>query len=154
VVLFGGGTAGDLLGDIWEWDGTRWTKRTPTSGPAPPPRQAHNLVYDAMHARVVLFGGVGGIDGSTPLNDVWTWDGVRWTELALQPAPSPRLGAAMACDTAHGYLILFGGGGLHDTWFLGTEDPTDPDEPCYVGDCRRGVGRHAPQTGASRIGED
>jgi len=52
-----------LLNDTWEWDGTWWANLTPKTGPIPPPRAGQNLVYDATHARVLLFGGSGGTSG-------------------------------------------------------------------------------------------
>jgi hypothetical protein len=139
VVVFGGYTFNGPLNETWEWNGTRWANVTPQTGSLPPPRSGHNLVFDAMHGRVLLFGGTSATaDGGTPLNDVWTWDGARWTELAPLPAAGPLDGAGMVCDAAHGYILSFGGRSLvpvNDTWFYGTEDPAAADAPCYIGDC-------------------
>ncbi len=51
VVLFGG----SALSDTWEWDGSNWTKRTPTKSPSA--RSYHAMAYDVARQRVVLFGG-------------------------------------------------------------------------------------------------
>ena len=39
VVLFGGANGGGSLADTWEWDGTNWSRRNPTSSPSA--RYAH-----------------------------------------------------------------------------------------------------------------
>src|SRR5467141_4109365 len=47
VVLFGGTTGNDELGDTWEWDGNSWTK-VATTGPAP--RWGACMTYDSVNA--------------------------------------------------------------------------------------------------------
>jgi hypothetical protein len=137
VVLFGGVTAtGQLLSDVWEWDGTTWLDRTPTK-PGPQPRLDHALVYDAMNSRVVMFGGSSTFQ---LLNDLWAWDGSSWTQLATPLAPSPRASAALICDPVRGVLVLFGGIGnsgveLQDTWTFrqANEDELDRDTSTTAG---------------------
>lgn len=121
VVVFGGmgdGAPGEQpprLGDTWEYDGARWTRRD-TAGPSP--RLAPGAAYDSRRGVVILFGGAGA-DGF--LGDTWSWDGTTWTRLA-QAGPSPRAMAAMAYDAARDRIVLFGGrrgypnGDLGDTW--------------------------------------
>jgi hypothetical protein len=69
---------------------------------------------------VVLFGGVNDADGSTYLNDTWTWTGFKWIQQFPAVSPPARLYASLAYDAATGQLILFGGQGeaanLGDTW--------------------------------------
>lgn len=116
VVLFGGTTAGLLdtanrppeffYGDTWEWDGTAWVERTP-QGTTPVARHEHALAYDPVARVTYLFGG---LDASgIPLNDLWTWDGSRWTQLATQNPPGRRFDCAMAFDATRGKLVVFGG---------------------------------------------
>ena len=70
--------------------------------------------------QVVLFGGY---NGTSYLNDTWTWDGTTWTEDS-GPARAARAYASMAEDTGYadgtGALVLFGGYNgtsyLGDTW--------------------------------------
>ncbi len=108
VILFGGGYGAytNSLNDTWEWDGERWTQRTPAT--SPPARWGHALAYDAARQRVVLFGGYA--DGY--LNDTWEWDGTRWRLLASPTftQPGTRISAALAYE-ADGSTLLFGGRG-------------------------------------------
>jgi hypothetical protein len=39
-------------------------------------------------------------------SDVWTWDGTRWTELSLSPAPPMGGWAAMVCDPVRSELMV------------------------------------------------
>lgn len=76
------------------------------------------MAFDAEHHNVVLFGGVG---GSVPLDDTWTWNGTAWSHRqGLTANPAARQGAAMAFDEVNRQVILFGGlaasGQLSDTW--------------------------------------
>jgi hypothetical protein len=124
VILFGGRNASTLHGDTWQWDGTNWLQKSPTT--VPPAREQHRLVYDSARQRVVMFGGNGA--GNTMLNDTWEWDGTNWTFVALPASPTPRHYYAAAFDTARARTVLFGGhvvggGDLGDTWEYGATDP-------------------------------
>ena len=122
VVLFGGQGQGNepTYGDTWEWDGVDWHQVTFSDGQTvPPPRASQAMAYDSGRKRVVMFGG----DQNWPfLNDTWEFDGVQWTQVALNaPAPAPRYGAAAAYDPIRQKTVLFGGwnpssGLFGDTW--------------------------------------
>ena len=58
------------------------------------------MAYDAARSDLVLLND----NGST-----WTWDGSKW--MAKNPAhsPGPRIGEAMAYDSARHVVILYGG---------------------------------------------
>ena len=77
------------------------------------------MAYDSVHGQAVLFG------GTTPspvmdFGDTWTWDGANWTQQSQKTLPGARIYSAMAYDSAHDQVVLFGGfvGGtfLNDTW--------------------------------------
>jgi hypothetical protein len=116
LVVFGGRNfANLLLGETWEWNGTVWQKCV--SEVAPPPREFHAMVWDAVRQRVLLFGGRG---ASGNLGDTWEWDGAAWTLRATALAPAARAGHAMAWDSVRGRAVLFAGslgsGLADDTW--------------------------------------
>ena len=81
------------------------------------------MVYDPLHARVLLFGGSQQVlagncpDGSAPdvftcaFNDLWEWDGVAWNELtpASGSMPAQRELPLGAWDIDRGRLIVGGG---------------------------------------------
>jgi len=69
TVLFGGAfdeQAGGTYGDIWEWDGTNWTQRTPLM--APSTRSHSGGAYDSGRGVTVLFGGT---DGGNRKGETW-----------------------------------------------------------------------------------
>ena len=68
-------------GETWAWNGTLWTERS-SAGPAP--RLDQRMAFDASIGQVVLFGGrtPDVRQGLSNLNDLWGWDGTRWTQLA------------------------------------------------------------------------
>jgi hypothetical protein len=67
-----------MYGDVWTWNGTTWT-RLPDSGL--PPRQAVGLAYDIRRDRLVLTGGLDQPGTAARLQDVWEWDGTRFTQV-------------------------------------------------------------------------
>ncbi len=124
--------------------GPQWVQRR-TNGP--PARAEHALAYDSMRRVTTLFGGnVLDASSDTPseANDLWEWDGNRWTERlpldrqtgwlpdgrgGFKPQntvrPVARRQHAMAYDARRGRLVLFGGVTydplrfqvfLNDTW--------------------------------------
>jgi hypothetical protein len=121
VVLFGGlGEDRQYHNDTWEWDGASWHK---VSDEGPPPRARHRMVFDSRAGVAILYGGDGvkteSSRGFRVPEDMWTWDGRRWTEIKT-PGPGKRFVHAMAYDAARNKTVLYGGGDepatADDTW--------------------------------------
>ncbi len=122
LYVFGGRNA-ETLRDLWAFDlkGLGWSQLRILSESAirPQARFGHNSVWDEAGGRMILFGGQ---DGGF-FNDVWAYDGSQtWTQLAPEPGPSTRYGAAAAYDEAglrvfvtHGFTDQ---GRFDDTWAL------------------------------------
>jgi uncharacterized protein (TIGR03437 family) len=100
-----------------------WTQQFPQS--SPPARDSPSMAYDSAHGQVIMFGGLDSfnIDPDGLLNDTWAWEGANWTPESPQTSPPARYGHAMAYDSTHGQVLLFGGRGenqssplLNDTW--------------------------------------
>jgi len=118
VVLFGG----SQTAETWVWDGSNWTQKSPAN--SPPPRSGHAMAYDAARGQVVMNGGFGS-DPLSDFGDTWVWDGSNWTQKTPTNGPGARAEHAMAYDSAHGQVVLFGGAPntagrtfnfLSDTW--------------------------------------
>jgi hypothetical protein len=82
--------------------------------PAPPSRPSARddaaMAYDPVNDSVILFGGlVIGSEGLNALDDTWSWDGARWTELHPTASPPGLSGALLGYDPATGSLVLTGG---------------------------------------------
>jgi hypothetical protein len=74
TLLFGGSSPPFEHRDAtWTFDGERWRQQAVA---APPARSMHALAYDPTRGRLVLFGGLG---QAGPLDDLWEWDGERWS---------------------------------------------------------------------------
>ena len=94
-----------------------WTRQIPQN--FPPARISHAMAFDTTHGQVVLFGGYVPVAPLTIFNDTWLWDGSNWTEASPATSPSGRAGVAMAYDSAHQQVVMFGGSnntGFNDTW--------------------------------------
>jgi hypothetical protein len=158
VVLFGGAGIGDpSLDDTWVWSGTTWTQRFPAASP-PIPRWNSGMAFDTLLNQVVLFGGSGPL-GTDLKGDTWGWDGTDWTEQFPATSPPPRLGHAMAYDSARGEIVLFVGatptGLFGDTWVWSVVPACSADSDCDDGNvctddsCNLATGAcvHAPVPG-------
>ena len=106
TVLFGGAGTGAAFSDTWEWDGTSW-RHVQDVGP-------RGAVGAAMVFRTkvsTLFGGITTSAGAAPrelFGLTWEWNGAHWTA-RQDMGVGPRLGHAMAFDSARGRVVLFGG---------------------------------------------
>lgn len=129
-----GQTAGQMLSDGYEWDGTNWaTVSFVSTSPFPPARFGHAMVYDSVRQRVILFGGWDAVTGD-PYDDTWEFDGTNWAQIAIPGTagvarPYARGNHSMAYDATRQRVILFGGStsedvatpgeisnGRNDTW--------------------------------------
>ena len=123
IYLYGGYDAatGNVLDDMWSWNGTNWTELTGVSTPGP--LVSASMVYDGVSEKLLLFGGrtaIGYASGST-----WLWNGTAWS-LGSTTGPFARYNLAMAyypsgARGAANSVVLFGGfdpsgGALNDTW--------------------------------------
>ncbi len=117
VILAGGCVppCANDIGDVWAWDGVRWTNITTTPSPAPQVRTNFMSAYDPLRGRLIVFG------GAASNTDVHEFDGARWFT-STPVGPPTRSAGAMAFDASRGEAILFGGNGgtalgvLNDTW--------------------------------------
>jgi hypothetical protein len=65
------------------------------------------MVFDPRADAVLMWGGT---VGSAHLDDLWRWDGRRWTEIPVRGSkPGKRTGAAMAYDATRQLVVLYGG---------------------------------------------
>jgi hypothetical protein len=69
--MHGGIDRAVVRGDTFTWDGNSRVRLTQAN--PPPARFRHALIEDG-HGSLVMFGGGGNGDFSTPLNDTWTFD--------------------------------------------------------------------------------
>ena len=105
-----------FAGMIAAQDVGNWTRQIPSRSPSP--RGGHAMAYDSAHGQVVLFGGYDDPRGLRYLGDTWTWDGSNWIQKFPRNSPPAQFGHAMAYDSAHGQVVLFGGP-ANGTWGVG-----------------------------------
>jgi hypothetical protein len=119
VVLFGGVKQdGIYFGDTWTYvsNGTNgtWTHLFSATGPSP--RAGHEMVYDAQHQRVIMYGGVfvksgANRDTSEPTAETWEWNGASWSGgFGFGGTPGGQhVRGALAYDSVRAATVLFGG---------------------------------------------
>jgi hypothetical protein len=111
LVIHGGVTNNFNYNDTWEWDGTRWEKKTTTSSPGF--RHHFDMAYDSARGVVVAYGG--NLQGDqtaqsemTFPTDTWTWDGQVWKQVDTAGF-GIRYHYAIAYDSARKTALIFGG---------------------------------------------
>tara|TARA_R110002094_G_scaffold206065_1_gene176750 strand:- start:834 stop:2234 length:1401 start_codon:yes stop_codon:yes gene_type:complete len=105
VVMFGGNLiGGSMSNETWEWDGSTWTLRTPTTSP-PPRSHMAAAPWPALNG-VVFLGGYS--TGSTP--NFWLWDGVDWQDITTADTPNDNA-PTMAYHAGIQQLVKHGPGG-------------------------------------------
>jgi len=94
IVLYGGSGANGCLPETWEWDGTRWERKSPVHAPGV---CATSMAYDSRRGRTVFWSA-----------GTWEWDGTDWA-LRNPPTQPPAMSDhALAYDTTRGVTVLFG----------------------------------------------
>lgn len=112
--------------ELWMLGANGWQQIPPTT-PWPSPRMRSAFVHDPVSNRMILFGGT---DVVGPLRDVWSWDGVAFTQLSAAaisglPEVNPE---AIAYDAASAQVVLLDRGTLYDldrtngTWTYRSSD--------------------------------
>ncbi len=152
-VLFGGATpSAQLLGDTWTESLTftqSWVSLYAPALPGPSARYAAASSTDSG-GNLFLFGGS---NGSAVMNDTYGWIGNQWVLYDVSGPPA-RMQAAMALDTVHNRIVLFGGNStatgvnlLGDTWswdgyswtsIVGAAGPSARSWPAMAFDPNRG----------------
>lgn len=98
------GTPG--LEEVYEWNGTTWTKVTTTNTIARGVGQA--VVYETLRQRIVVFGGTSAFDNALGSATTILQDG-RWTMSFSTTRPFPRSLSAFVTDPDREIVWLFGG---------------------------------------------
>lgn len=126
TLLFGGSlSTSGVAQDTWVWDGTDWTPRTSPTNPAP--RFGAAMSFDEARGVIVLVGGRAA-PLAEPHDEVWEWDGLRWTERVPASLALARSGAALCFAPWLDGSLCIGG----QEWLGNPEDagavyrPVDP----------------------------
>lgn len=113
TVLFGGmDLQADYQNKTWTWDGTTWTEVKPSNKNRAYARGLTAMWYDPILRRTVLYGGIGRKEREGRLeryNDMWSFDGSKWSEIKPSAVPPTRYGAQVATDLRSNKTILMGG---------------------------------------------
>jgi len=152
MVLFGGWDSANVtFNDTWLFDSSTdtWTDDSPT-GKLPDARAQHQMVYDPIGGKVIMFGGISKADG-TQFDDTWEYDPATktWTELKPEGStPSARSSFAMVYDDIDQKVLLFGGWSKETSAHLNDLWAYDPAENAWTeltpeGDLPPARGSHA-----------
>ena len=103
LVLFGGTTGGNYVGDTWTWDGKAWTLKHPATNP---PAGWASLAYDPDSRQLLLLDQQTSDPTTFPTTlSMWSWDGADWHQLHPIALPPFGLFPSMTYDLANHQLI-------------------------------------------------
>ena len=90
----------------------------PANGNAPPARVGPAAGFDPISRTLIMFGGalatgtnLASGHPATRLDETWSWDGLRWTQLHPKGSPPALFGARMITDPTTQRLLLVSGAG-------------------------------------------
>jgi hypothetical protein len=110
TILFGGleGYRSLCPNDTFAYNLSTNTWRNMRPGTAPPPRYGHQMAYDKVSGKVVLYGGAGLYDYEK-YRDTWTYDLEKniWTNMSPSDSPAECTGVAMAYDEDYKVEVLY-----------------------------------------------
>lgn len=115
--LHGGRVDGEVVGDLWRFDGEKW-EQIDVTGPAPAPRDEHVGVWDQERGWLVV--ALGQTTDHGVFDDVWAFDPVsgEW-QLLAEGGPGARYGSCAVLDdqsrmvVSHGFSLTER---FADTW--------------------------------------
>lgn len=124
----------DSLGyenEVWAYDyaADGWEKLATEN--KPPARYWHDLAYDPVGNRIILFGGSQG--RSNDLGDTWVYGcrEAKWTQVSSTVSPSARTQPSLCYDSRTKKTLLFGGADFiasgsftyyNDVWAMGEDN--------------------------------
>jgi hypothetical protein len=157
TLVYGGeDPQGNVLSDLWAWNGMRWMQlcsSAPCSDIQPVGRVFPTMAYDSTRKSTLLYAGCsqlisGACAGAQP--DVWEWTGSAWRDIGVSAssgtAPAPDQSMQMAFDPKHGRMLVAYGRGpgvatfvvqLLEVHVIG--DACTGNATCDTGVCEDGV---------------
>jgi hypothetical protein len=117
IYVFGGyDSMGNVLDDLWAWNGQTWAEVPAAIRPSA--RADAALAYDPARKSLILFGGTS-YYGKSVNNDTWEWTSAgTWKQLFPTTSPDALYTHAMVTDTTRSKILLFGG--LSSYYFYGS----------------------------------
>lgn len=104
--------AATLRNDIWEFDpiANTWTDVTPTTGPAPAPREWAAMAFEPTTGGMLVFGGRTGILATDPPNnETWLFLSGSWTLMSTGAGPAPRMQHSLVTRGDVGDVVVCAG---------------------------------------------
>ena len=77
-VMFGGQNEYNYLPETWTFNGTAWTKVTPTGGVAPAARIGAMMAFDTVSGTSIMYGGISATT-MYPVNETWSFNAANST---------------------------------------------------------------------------
>ncbi len=114
AILFGGASGLTLYGDVYEYDYTNntWTDTIPwQQNVTPNKRTDHALIFGPNAATDILYGGIDSSSTYQPGTWILIDSGPlkNWQQQMGATEPGPRKNHAMAWDSVHDRVVMFGG---------------------------------------------
>lgn len=115
----------ERFADMWSFDGTGWTDMKVDPASTPGMRYSTTYGVDPRNGHMLVFGGLlytkdsANVETQAYVNDLWDWNGSKWTKLTTPLSPEVRENGGLTYDAQSNRMLLFGGYGGHyfgDVW--------------------------------------
>lgn len=123
----------ERFADMWSFDGNGWTDMKVDPATTPGMRYSTTYSVDPRTGHLLVFGGIlytkdsADLETQAYVNDLWDWNGTKWTKLSTSISPEVRENGGLTFDTLTNRMLLFGGYAGHyfgDTWQFDTATTT------------------------------
>lgn len=104
-----------LAGVMFRYDSTAktWTKITPAA--MPPCVNEGSMLFQPSNKTLFWMGGICNTGTTSPLDEVYEWDGTNWTKVTLSNASVRAYAQAVAYDSERQNVVIYGGSNLGAT---------------------------------------